>query len=224
MARYDAIKSFYASEAWGRLRLALIAERGAICQKCGRVTSDLQGHHIIELTPENVGDAMVALNPANILLLCRDCHDTVHHRFGHEPEHGVFLVFGPPLSGKTTFVQQNMSRGDLVVDMDRLFAAVSMLPDYDKPDGLLPNVLAINNLLLDNIKTRYGRWNSAWVVGGYADRYKREKIADDLGAEIIFCDVSREVCLARLSVDEGRRARADEWQRYIVEWFERYQP
>jgi hypothetical protein len=183
---------------------------------------ELTLHHKVELTPENVSDANISLNPDNVLVVHHDCHNKIHHRFGFQPEYGVYIVFGPPLSGKTSFVQGNMSRGDLVVDIDKLFAAVSMLPNYDKPDSLWANIRGIHNLLLDNIKTRYGKWNSAWVIGGYADRYKREKLAGDLGAELVFCDVSKEECLRRLEADEGRRYRKDEWKIYIERWFERY--
>jgi hypothetical protein len=115
-----------------------------------------------------------------------------------------------------------MFRGDLVVDMDQLYAAVSLLPYYDKTDNLLTNVRIIHNQLLDNIKTRYGRWNNAWVIGGYADKYKRERLANDLGAEIIFCEVSHEECLRRLQIDHDRKFRQDEWKGYIDKWFERY--
>lgn len=87
--------------------------------------------------------------------------------------------------------------------MDELFAAVSLLP----PDGLLSNVRAVHNILIDNIKTRYGKWRRAWVIGGYAEKRKRERLAEDLGAELIFCNVSRE-----------------EWRGYIDKWFEQFQP
>ncbi len=224
MARYNILKSFYASPAWQALRAAIIAERGARCEKCGRVTSEIQLHHIIELTPESVGDALISLNPANILVLCHDCHDKAHLRFGHAPAREVWVVYGPPLSGKSAFVRQSMRRGDLVIDVDRLFVAVSMLPEYDKPDTLLGNVMRVYELLRDQVKTRYGKWNSAWVIGGFADRYKREKTVEDLGAELVFCDASKELCLGRLEADEGRRLRKDEWRRFILEWFERYQP
>jgi hypothetical protein len=225
VARYAIIKTFLASEAWQKFRLALIAERGNKCQKCGKLIArarEIIGHHVIELTPENVNDHNISLNPDNVLLVCFDCHNAIHVRFGSRLEYGVYIVFGPPLSGKTSFVQEYMSRGDLVVDMDRLFAAVSMLPSYDKPDSLLTNIRGIHNLLLDNIKTRYGKWNSAWVIGGYADRYKREKLASDLGAELIFCNVSKEECLRRLELDKDRQFRKDEWKLYIEKWFERY--
>ena len=225
MARYSILNTFYASDLWINFRLSLIAERGPYCQKCGRLIAnhlDIIGHHKIELTPENVHDTMISLNPDNVLLVCHGCHDEIHNRFGHHTTKGVYIVFGPPLSGKTSYVRQRMSRGDIMVDMDRLYAAVSGLPDYDKPDCLLSNVRGIHNLLIDNIKTRYGKWNSAWIIGGYADRYKRERLADDLSAEMVFCDVSKEVCLQRLEADEDRRFRKDEWVRYITEWFEKY--
>jgi len=94
--------------------------------------------------------------------------------------------------------------------MDRLFAAVTMLPEYDKPDALLPNVRAMHNALVDNVRTRYGRWHWAWVITGGADTYSRERLAEDLGTELVFCDVSREECMKRLAVHESRRYRQDE--------------
>lgn len=225
MARYAVLQSFYASEAWIKFRLGLIAERGPYCQKCGRLIEnhlDIIGHHKIELTPENVHDHNISLNPDNVLLVCFDCHNKIHGRFGYHKEKGVYIVFGPPLSGKRTFVKQRVIRGDLIVDIDRIYSAVSMLPFYDKPDSLFSNVIGVYNTLIDNIRTRYGKWNNAWIIGGYADKYKREKLAEDLGAELIFCDASKEECLKRLEMDEDRQYRKDEWRKYIDKWFEQY--
>jgi predicted kinase len=225
MAKYAILKSFYASEAWQKFRTAIIAERGPRCQKCSKIIAnplDCILHHIKELTPENVRDVNIALNPDNVLIVCHDCHDKVHNRFGYKAERNVYIVFGPPLAGKSSYVREHMSRGDLIVDMDRLYSALSMLPDYDKPDNLFANVRAVHNLLIDNIKTRYGKWNNAWIIGGYADKYKREKLAEDLGAELIFCNVSKEECLRRLELDEDRRYRKDEWRGYIEKWFNEY--
>jgi predicted kinase len=225
MAKYAVLKSFYASEEWINLRLHLIAERGNKCERCKEIigrSKDLIGHHKIELTPENVHDRTISLNPELIEIICFDCHNKEHKRFGYQGAKEVFIVFGPPLSGKKTFVREHMARGDIVVDMDALYAAVSMLPSYDKPDNLYTNVLGIYNQLIDNIRTRYGKWHNAWIIGGYADKYKRERLADDLGAELIFCDVSKQECLRRLELDKERQYRKDEWTKYINKWFESY--
>lgn len=213
---------------WQNFRRSIIAERGLKCQHCGEIvirSEDLTLHHIDELTPENVNDAMISLNPSNVLVVHHDCHNQIHHRFGHQlgrSGKNVYIVFGPPMAGKQVFVKEHSKRGDLVVDMDRLYHAVSMLPGYDKPDSLLSNVRGLHSLLIDNIKTRYGKWGNAWVIGGYQDKYKREKMANDLGAELIFCDVSRDECLRRLEVDEDRQCRKDEWSGYIEKWFDQY--
>lgn len=225
MAKYAILKSFYASEAWQKFRMVVISERGLRCEHCSETvlkSSELTLHHIEELTPENVHDVNIALNPENIMVVHHECHNEIHGRFGYQPEKGVYIVYGPPLAGHELYVQERMCRGDIVVDMDRLYVAVSMLPDYDKPDNLLANVRGVYNALIDNIKTRYGKWHSAWVIGGFADKYKRERMATELGAELIFCDVSKDECYRRLEADEARRYRQDEWRRYIDKWFDSY--
>jgi hypothetical protein len=106
--------------------------------------------------------------------------------------------------------------------MDALYAAVSGLEDYDKPDSLFPNVIALHNLLMDQVKTRMGRWQNAWIIGGYADKFKRERIANDVGAEMIFLEATKEDCFARLEEDERLRFRKSEWRGYIEKWFDQY--
>lgn len=222
MAKYAILQTFYASEKWIKFRQLIISQRGLRCEYCGQQVarlSELTLHHKKELTPENVNNVSISLNPENVMVVHHECHNKIHNRFGYQPSHNVYIVFGSPMSGKKTFVKEHIKRGDIVVDMDRLYEAVSMLPSYDKPDNLFRNVIGTHNLLIDNIKTRYGKWNNAWIIGGYADKYKRETLANDLDAEIIFCDVSKEECLRRLDVDEDRKYRKVEWQAYIEKWF-----
>jgi uridine kinase len=47
-------------------------------------------------------------------------------------------------------------------------------------------------------------------------------MAADLGAELIFIDTPKEVCLARLDTDEEIRDRKDEYTQYIEKWCEEY--
>ncbi len=229
MARYAILQTFYASSIWRTFRLNLILERskehGVICEHCGKLIinqTDIHAHHKIELTPDNVKDYSISLNPDNIELICHSCHDKEHHRFGYKPGKRVYIVYGPPLSGKTTFVKENMERGDIVVDMDRLYEAISMQPLYDKPNNLLTNVINVRTLLLDNIGTRYGKWYNAWIIGGYADKFKRERLADELGAELVYIDVSKEECYARVEADVDRQYVISEWKGYIDDWYEKF--
>jgi hypothetical protein len=209
------------------LRLQLITTRGLTCEYCKtRVAraEELTLHHIKELTPENVHDATVALNPDNLMLVHHGCHNRIHRRGRRNNERQVFIVYGPPMAGKKTYVQGNMEPGDLVVDIDAIYVSLSTLSWYNKPEGLLPIARGLYNQTIDYIKTRYGRWSAAWIIGGFPDRYKRDKLASDLGAELIFMDTTRTECITRLAHDDGRHDKAEEWKRYIDRWFEEYTP
>lgn len=46
------------------------------CVRCGRPAEEV--HHIEHLSPANIGDVRVTLNPANLMSVCRDCHFTIH--------------------------------------------------------------------------------------------------------------------------------------------------
>lgn len=229
MAKYKVLDDFYNSDKWKSFRTSLIVERGSkhgvICEHCYNPIKDhkvINAHHIIELTPENVNDHMISLNPDNILLVHHKCHNEIHQRFGYIGQKKVFVIYGPPLAGKKNYVKKYKGRYDLVVDMDLLYAAVTMNHSYDKPNELFYNVQGLYGQLIDNIKTRYGRWKNAWVIGTLADKYKRDKLISDLGAEPIFVEASREDCVNRLQMDEARKYRQDEWLGYINKWFDRY--
>jgi hypothetical protein len=226
MAKYAILQTFYASDKWGKFRQLIINQRGMKCEYCGGIVKkpkELTLHHCnIELTPENVHDANISLNPDNVQIVHHECHNKIHKRWGKKTDKNVYLVFGPPLAGKMDYVREHMQRGDIVINIDRLYSAVSMLPEYDKPDNLFSNVIGIQNVLIDNIKTRHGKWCNAWIVGGYADKYKRERVANETGAEIIYCEIDKEECLNKLKVDEDRQYRIKEWTCYIEKWFEQY--
>ena len=47
-----------------------------LCTKCGRPAEEV--HHIIHLTPDNIGDVSITLNMENLTSLCKDCHFEEH--------------------------------------------------------------------------------------------------------------------------------------------------
>lgn len=48
------------------------------CVLCGNVAEEV--HHKIWLTPSNINDTNITLNPLNLICLCRDCHMKQHRR------------------------------------------------------------------------------------------------------------------------------------------------
>ena len=228
------LKRFYSSPEWLTFRELIIKDRmkdgRVICEQCGKtivVSKHIQVHHIIELTEENYKDVSISLNPDNVKVWCHICHNKHHKRFcggGHKrKEKAVYIVYGPPMSGKTSYVIEHMEEGDLVVDMDSLYQAVTLLPKYHKPDILRYNVFAIRNAIIDNIKTRYGGFRTAWIIGGYARKVEREKLAKDLNANLILMNADRDTCIRRLKdCNDYRAEHKEEWTTYIDNWFEDY--
>ncbi|WP_066499927.1 HNH endonuclease [Abyssisolibacter fermentans] len=219
-------KNFYNSKEWLVFRQMLILERGPICEECGKhltESSDIILHHEKELTSDNINDVNITLNPDNIKIVCKKCHNKIHDRFCgnvNTNRKGIYIVYGPPMSGKTSYVLDHKTDKDIVVDMDRLFSAITLLPTYNKPDCLKYNVFDLKNMLLDNIKTRKGKWHSAWIIGGYADKWQRDKLKNDLGAELIQMNLTKEECYARLECcNDYRQQHKEEWEKYINKWF-----
>ncbi len=226
---WNTPKQFYNSKQWNQIRKNLIAERSQktngnlICEYCGKVITnfgDAEVDHIRELTTENINDISISLNADNLKIACHACHNQKHGRFCNT-EKKVYLVYGAPFSGKSTYVKQHMCRGDLVVSIDKLYEAISFLPLYEKPSLLKYNVFSIRNVLYDNIKTRYGKFKTAWVIGGYPNQHDREAIVKELGAELVHMQTSKEECLRRLKeCKDERQYQKKEYQNYIEKWFE----
>lgn len=232
MAKYQVLSDFYKSPEWINLRKRLVVERstplkGLCCEHCHNpILKDIEciAHHVLELTPINVNDVNISLNPRNILLVHMKCHNQIHERFGQQSTQKVFLVYGPPLAGKTSFVRANKKRTDLVLDIDELYQAITLLPPYDKQQELSSNVFNLRDSLLDQIRTRTGRWTQAWIIGGYPLNSDRDRIVTALGAQEIFLDVSEDECMNRLLNDRDKLPFQIEWQHYIHDWFLKFRP
>ena len=75
--------AFYASPAWKRCARGYRASVGGLCERCkknGLIVPAEEVHHKIHLTPENINRPEVALNWANLIALCKDCHMKEHRK------------------------------------------------------------------------------------------------------------------------------------------------
>ena len=81
----DFAKGFYNTKAWQRLRDQVWKRDKGLCQWClnkGIIRQGEEVHHLVELTPENIHDESVSLNPDNLVTLCRECHGTTKRNRG----------------------------------------------------------------------------------------------------------------------------------------------
>lgn len=213
--------SFYKSDEWITLRQIVIAERLTpdgltICEYCHKPILKLYDiilHHTIPLTPENIDDANISLNPKLLQIVHLKCHNRIHNKLGNG---NVYLVYGSPLSGKSTYVKDNAEYGDIIVDIDNIWQCISGCDRYVKPKKLNANVFGLHNELIRMIRMRVGQWNNAFIVGGYPLIGERERLCRSLGAKEIFIDTSKEECIRRAA------ERSEEWLKYIDDWWDKY--
>ncbi len=218
---------FYTSRSWRSFRETVIIDNGGVCNRCHKVftdTSQLEVHHIKHLKQHDYLDYSKTFNKDNVEVICHKCHNDEHGRFIANKE--VILVYGPPLSGKTTYVKANKSFSDIVVDLDKLQEAITLMPVYQEVPAVKRNLFSVRDLLLDHIKTRYGKWKTAWIIGGYPNTYDRDTLIKSLEVDAaILIETSKEECLNRLEqVNDYRKEYKAEWQSYINKWFETYTP
>lgn len=228
---YNTLSEFYTSKEWQDFRAVLIAER---TRADGFVYDEITGkpivkaydiilHHKIELTLDNVNDVNITLNPENIQIVSFKTHNAIHNRFGRWTRH-IYLVYGSPLAGKKTYVQERAGIHDLIIDTDKIYACISNNPLYIKSGRLYDCKQYVEKAMLECVKNKIGKWVNAFIIGStpYAFKAQRERFCVEYGAEEIFIDCDKETALQRLATAQDGRDVA-EWGKYIDTWFTRYQ-
>ena len=215
------LDNFYKSKEWEglveQLKIERVNEHGQlICEYCGKPITrkyDCIGHHEIELTEDNVNDYQISLNEDNIKLIHFKCHNKIHNRFDGFYQ-TVYLVYGSPCSGKTTWVNDVANDDDLILDIDSIWTCISKQDKYNKNNRLKANVFGIRDCIIDQIRCRVGMWRNAYIIGGYPLRTDRDRLCSLLKAKPIFIDTSKEECLLRCVNDD--------WKQFVEDWFENF--
>ena len=220
---YTSVSEFYKSREWEKLleilKLERVDDKGqVICSYCHKPITrkyDCIGHHRVELTEQNVNDPDISLNPDNIALVHFRCHNLIHRRFEGFYQQ-VYLVYGPPCAGKTTWVNSVANDDDLIIDIDRIWECLCNSDRYHKPNRIKANVFGVRDALLDQVKVRKGMWRNAYIIGAYPLRTDRDRLCSLLRAREVFIAETKETCMGR--------AENDEWKKFIENWFDDYVP
>ena len=213
------LSNFYRSKEWEQLRSNLRLERidsngDVICEHCHKPIVnkyDCIAHHITHLTEANVNDYSISLNPDNIALVHHSCHNDIHNRFGSYTRH-IYIVYGSPCSGKSTYVDEVALKDDLIIDIDRIYKAIN----NDRSNRLYANVMSIYRQLIDTVKTRNGQWINAYIV--MANCNSVERTQKMLGAELIHIDTNKETCYKRAKEKNSDKGYLDYLDKYWREY------
>ena len=222
-------KAFYNSKEWQNVREGVLMRDKYLCVKCGRPAEEV--HHIVHLTPENIGDDNVTMNPDNLMSLCKECHMKIHkeekirrairrnkmrvrHRItdergiyidddGEVKQRRVVIVYGAPRSGKTTYVLNHKDEHDIVIDLDAIISALGLSDKRYKDNNIMYLALDVRDFLYDKLANKDPNFDSktVWIVAGLPKRKERLELAERLNAELVYVECTED--------EAERRSRKD---------------
>lgn len=127
----------------------------------------------------------------------------------------IYLVYGSPCSGKSTYIKEHIQSGDIVCDVDRLYSAISFNEEHQTELYAQEVASMLYANLLDIVRERKGNWKNAFVVSLANTKEKLKAEMERINAdECIFIDTPYEVCMERA------KERPFYFQFLIQEWFE----
>jgi HNH endonuclease/AAA domain len=147
----------------------------------------------------------------NIQCLCLECHAEKTAAEGHFSEAAanhpewlkpsavpLFIVTGPPASGKTTYIQQRRKPEDILICVDTILQ--SLIPGHthwhgNPPKQVFNKAIRIRNRLLASLADR--RMGEAWFIVSAPTQQERQWWQGKLGGEIVHLQPSADECKRR---------------------------
>lgn len=137
----------------------------------------------------------------------------------------IYLICGAPGSGKSTYIERRRLYGDVVVDLDGFYRALTGLPFYEKPGSLYRYVHLVRDYaLLQAVGLhKAGAVQNVWVPTGLPKLRARRREAIRLNAEVIVIETSVESCMKNIIGDARRGKNADAWRPIVRRWWRNYE-
>lgn len=126
----------------------------------------------------------------------------------------VYLIYGAPCSGKSTYAKEHKKSGDIVCDVDRLFSAISLNEEHQTELYAQEVASMLYKELVEIIRDRRGNWKNAFVISLANTKEQVQRAKNQIKAdECIFIDTPYEVCMERA------KERPFYFNWLIQEWF-----
>ena len=129
-------------------------------------------------------------------------------------ERNIKIITGSPCSGKNTYVEKHKRKGDIVWDFDKVHTALTGEASHNHIENVRKYIFSMRDTFYKDIKKEKNI--RVWIINSSPLKEVRQKLAEELGAEIIFIKRSKNECLK-----VAQNERPSQWENYINSYFER---
>ncbi|MFE3839401.1 HNH endonuclease [Pseudogemmobacter sonorensis] len=185
----------------------------ALCKRCHA-----------EKTAHEGAEAQAALREEGRRRIGEDGWPIEPKVLGYSIPHGVrpsgipvFVVCGPPASGKTTHVARHAKGGDKVIDLDQIKVRVGGKP-YDQSESIIRKAMAYRDMMIRSLADdTAGR---AWLIVTAITKVERAAWIDALGpkASLVVIEATADQCLARIAADPARAEAIEGLSEAVRRW------
>lgn len=130
------------------------------------------------------------------------------------------VVYGPPCSGKTTYVKSKIGKNDLVYDYDHLSRALMYGTKHTTDKGNVHRYVVDFRSRIIYLAREETELDNIWIISSFLTSQFRDFI-ENLNPNYIKMDTSKDECLKRLEKDDARPDK-EAWRNKIEEWFNKY--
>jgi 5-methylcytosine-specific restriction endonuclease McrA/predicted kinase len=226
----------YKTARWQKLR-EIFLQQNPLCKDCEGV-GDIQPATVCDHIVPHKGDMELFWDIDNLQGLCKHHHDlkTAIENGGwrqqiiYFPKYlkpsriPLFIVCGSPGSGKSTFVNNNKQRKDLVIDLDEIISTISGREIYQADfDRYIKNAILYRNQLLYSLnKTK--TYKRAWFITTAARLKHREFWRESLEPIKLFVlETPRDTCINRIKQDTRRKGKEEAYIKACRRWWDKYE-
>lgn len=124
----------------------------------------------------------------------------------------LHVIIGPPCAGKSTYAQEHMQEGDVVVDFDALAHALGATERHNSQGAPREAAFKARTAVIDYLVTNSKRVNG-WVIHSTPSEAQMRRY-DEIGADIIELDPGMDECLRRAEQDGRPDGTAESIRQY----------
>ena len=130
----------------------------------------------------------------------------------------LHIVYGAPLSGKTSYVNSVLGYNDIVYDYDAIMRAMTNKAYQETIRGAVPYVLGVRDMMVDKLHDDV-YIDNAYIIATFIGKQLDTDIKE-LQPNYIKMQTTVDECLDRL--DDSNRNDKKQVKQTILEWFDKY--